>query len=53
MIPDIIGKNKKDAKKELKGFKVEFIGDGDRVLDTTPPVNTRVKEGSIIKVLLN
>ena len=53
MIPDIIGKNKKDAKKELKGFKVEFIGDGDRVLDTTPPVNTRVKEGSIVKVLLN
>ncbi len=53
MIPDIIGKNKKDAKKELKGFKVEFIGDGDKVLDTTPPVNTRVKEGSIIKVLLN
>ena len=53
MIPDIIGKNKKDAKKELKGFKVEFIGDGDRVLDTTPLVNTRVKEGSIIKVLLN
>ena len=53
MIPDIIGKNKKDAKKELKGFKVEFIGDGDKVLDTTPPVNTRVKEGSIVKVLLN
>lgn len=53
MIPDIIGKNKKDAKKELKGFKVEFIGDGDKVLDTTPIVNTRVKEGSIIKVLLN
>ena len=53
MIPDIIGKNKKDAKKELKGFKVEFIGDGDKVLDTTPPVNTRVKEGSIVKILLN
>ena len=24
-----------------------------QLLDTTPPVNTRVKEGSIIKVLLN
>ncbi len=53
MIPDIIGKNKKDAKKELKGFNVEFLGDGDKVIDTTPQVKTRVKEGSTIKVLLN
>ncbi len=53
MIPNIIGKTKKEAKKELKGFKIEFIGDGDKVFDTTPPINTRVKENSIIKVLLN
>lgn len=53
MIPDVIGKNKKAAKKLLQGFKVEFTGDGDNVIDTSPNVNTRVKEGSTIKVLLN
>ena len=53
MIPDVIGKTKKEAKKELKGFKIEYVGNGDKVIDTSPQVNTRVKEGSIIKVLLN
>ena len=53
MIPDVIGKNKKEAKKLLQGFKVEFTGNGDNVIDTSPNVNTRVKEGSTIKVLLN
>ena len=53
MIPDVIGKNKKEAKKLLQGFKVEFTGDGDSVIDTSPNVNTRVKKGSTIKVLLN
>ena len=53
MIPDVIGKNKKEAKKLLQVFKVEFTGDGDSVIDTSPNVNTRVKEGSTIKVLLN
>ena len=53
MIPNVIGKTKKEAKKELKGFKIEYVGNGDKVIDTSPQVNTRVKEGSIIKVLLN
>ena len=53
MIPDVIGKTKKEARKLLNGFKIEFVGEGDKVIDTTPNVNSRVKEGSIIKVLLN
>ena len=53
MIPNVIGMTKKESKKELKGFKIEFIGDGDKIIDTSPDVNTRLKEGSIIKVLLN
>lgn len=53
MIPDIIGKTKKEARKFLNGFKIEFVGDGDKVIDTTPSVKSRVKEGSTIKVLLN
>ncbi len=53
MIPNVIGMTKKEAKKELKGLKVEYVGSGDKVIDTSPQVNTRVKENSIIKVLLN
>lgn len=53
MIPDVIGKTKKEARRLLNRFKIEFVGDGDKVIDTTPNVNSRVKEGSIIKVLLN
>lgn len=53
MIPDVIGKTKKEAKKLLQGFNIEFTGDGDNVIDTSPNVNSRVKEGSTIKVLLN
>ena len=53
MIPDVIGKTKKEAKKLLYGFNIEFVGDGDKVIDTSPSVNSRTKEGSTIKVLLN
>ncbi len=53
MIPNVLGMNKKNAKKELKDFNIEFVGDGNIVKDITPSINTRVKEGSTIKVLLN
>ena len=53
MIPNVIGMTKKDAKKELKGFKLEYVGSGDKIIDTSPSINTRVKEGSTIKILLN
>ena len=46
-------KTKKEAKKLLQGFNIEFTGTGDNVIDTSPNVNSRVKEGSTIKVLLN
>ena len=53
MIPNVIGMNKKDAKKALKDFEIEFVGDGDKVIDISPSINTRVKEKSIVKILLN
>ncbi len=47
MIPNVIGMTKKDAKRELKGLKVEFVGDGNKVIDTSPQVNTRAKEAQL------
>ncbi len=52
-IPNVIGKTKKEAKKLLTNLNVEFIGDGDKVISTSPEGNTKVKENSTIKVLLN
>lgn len=52
-IPNIIGKNKKEVKQLLKNFKVEFVGDGEKVIDSSPRENIKVKQGSVIKVLLN
>ena len=52
-VPNVIGKTKKEAKKLLKNLSIEFVGNGDKVIDTSPTYNTRVKQNSIIKILLN
>ena len=46
-------KTKKEVKLLLKNFKIEFVGNGETVLDSSPSENTRVKQGSTIKILLN
>ncbi len=52
-IPNITGKSKKEVKNILNKLKVEFIGNGDKVIDSQPKEGSRVKEGSTIKILLN
>lgn len=52
-IPNIIGKSKKEASSLLKNFNIEFVGNGNNVIDSSPSENERVKQGSTIKVLLN
>lgn len=52
-IPNVIGKNKKDIKKELNGLNIQYVGDGDKVIDIQPEVNSRVKLNSTVKILLN
>lgn len=52
-IPNVIGKNKKDIRKELNGLNIQYIGDGDKVIDIQPEVNSRVKLNSTVKILLN
>ena len=52
-IPNVIGKNIKEAKKLLKDFKIEYSGDGETVVDISPNVGARIKKGNTIKVLFN
>lgn len=52
-IPDVINMDKKSALKSLHGFSVEYTGNGDKVIDISPKVGSRVKEGSVVKLMLN
>lgn len=51
-IPDVIGMNLSDAKKELKKFTVEYSGSGNIIKSITPSIGTYLPENSVIKVLL-
>ena len=52
-VPDVNGLTLKEAKKELKGFKVEVKGDGDKVIYQSPSAGSSVIEGSSIVIYLN
>lgn len=52
-IPNVIGKTKKEAQKELKDLNIEYKGNGEKIIDIQPEPNTRVKQNSTIKILLN
>ncbi len=52
-LPNVLGANKKDVSKLLKGFKVLYSGNGDKVIYQEPEADTYVKEGSIVKIMLN
>jgi stage V sporulation protein D (sporulation-specific penicillin-binding protein) len=52
-LPNVIGMNLTDAKKSLKGFKVEYNGTGTSVIEENPTPETLVKENSIVKIMLN
>ena len=51
-LPDVSGMNLNDAKKLLKGFKIEYTGVGEKILAQMPDGNTFVKENSTVKLLL-
>ena len=52
-VPDVVNMTKKEAIKSLSGFTIEYSGSGDKVISTSPSAGARVKEGSIIKIMLN
>lgn len=52
-VPDVIGKTKKEAKKLLSSFNIEYSGAGDTVVDMSPEAHTKIKEKSTVKILLN
>ena len=53
MMPDVVGMSLKDAQKTLKGFKIEYTGTGETVIEQEPVSGQYIKETSTIKLMLN
>ena len=52
-VPNVIDMNKSDAVKELKDFKVEYSGSGDKVVEQSPEAGTRIYEGETVRLYLS
>lgn len=51
-VPNVVGMNKTDAKKELVNFNVEYAGIGDIIVSQSPDGGTRIEEGSTVRLML-
>lgn len=51
-VPSVIGMDKREALKNLKSFKVEFSGTGNKIIYQSPNAFTTVYEGDTIKLML-
>lgn len=51
-VPNVVGMTKKEAKKSLENFTVEYAGTGDKVVSQSPEAGTRVEEKTVVRLLL-
>lgn len=51
-VPNVVGMTKKEAKKALENFTVEYAGTGDKVVSQSPEASTRVEEKTVVRLLL-
>lgn len=51
-VPNVVGMTKKEAKKALENFTVEYAGTGDKVVSQSPEAGTRVEEKTVVRLLL-
>lgn len=52
VVPDVIGKDLEEAKKLLKGFKIEYSGKGNKIIYQSPKANYYTPEGSTVMLML-
>ena len=52
-LPDVKGLDVKDIRKLLKDYKLEYSGSGNTCIYTMPEAGYYVKEGSVVKIMLN
>ena len=51
-VPNVVGKSKDEATKALADFKVEFTGNGSKVIYQSPGDGTRIYEGETVRVFM-
>lgn len=51
-VPDVVNLSLNDAMKNLKSFKVEYSGSGEKVVYQSPSKNERIYEGETVRLLL-
>ena len=52
ILPDVVGKNKKEATKDLFYYNIEYSGMGDIVFTQSPDPGTYLAAGSTVRLLL-
>lgn len=51
-VPNVVGKNVKDAKKLLSNFTIEYTGTGETIVSQSPVANTKLEDRGTIRLLL-
>ena len=51
-VPNVIGKNVKEAKKLLSNFTIEYTGTGETVISQSPDANTKLEDRGTVRLLL-
>ena len=51
-VPNVVGKDKKEAKGLLEHFKVEFSKTGEKVISQSPKAGERLEDGGTVTLLL-
>lgn len=51
-VPNVIGLDTKEAVSNLKEFKVEFSGSGNKVIHQSPSEGSYLTEGEVIRLML-
>ena len=51
-LPNVIGMNLKEAQSTLKKFKIEYSGEGEKVLHQEPEPGIYIKENGTVKLML-
>ncbi len=51
-VPNVIGKDKKEAKEILEHFKVEYSKTGNKIISQSPKAGERLEDGGTITLLL-
>ena len=53
VVPNVVGMEVSEAVKQLKDFKVEYSGTGEKVTYQNPEPNSEIYEGETIRLMLN